>query len=109
MRIPVMFDAILSLRPNSKFATYGDDYSKTVWFVGEDNKPTQQEVDEELNRLISEYESKEYQRLRLPQYPSITDQLDMLWHAIDSGTLNKTSDFYTTIKAVKDAFPKSGE
>ena len=40
------------------------------------------------------------------QYPSIGDQLDMLWHAIDSGTLNKTSDFYTAIKAVKDAHPK---
>ena len=40
------------------------------------------------------------------QYPSIGDQLDMLWHAIDNGTLNKTSDFYTTIKAVKDAHPK---
>lgn len=42
----------------------------------------------------------------LRQYPSIGDQLDMLWHAIDNGTLNKTSDFYTAIKAVKDAHPK---
>ena len=40
------------------------------------------------------------------QYPSLGDQLDMLWHAIDNGTLNKTSDFYTAIKAVKDAHPK---
>lgn len=40
------------------------------------------------------------------QYPPIGDQLDMLWHAIDNGTLNKTSDFYTAIKAVKDAHPK---
>jgi hypothetical protein len=41
------------------------------------------------------------------QYPPLGDQLDMLWHAIDNGTLNKTSDFYTAIKAVKDAYPKS--
>ena len=40
------------------------------------------------------------------QYPSLGDQLDMLWHAIDNGTLNKTSDFYIAIKAVKDAHPK---
>ena len=59
----------------------------------------------EIARLQEEYESKEYQRLR--QYPSLGDQLDMLWHAIDAGTLNKTSDFYKTIKAVKDAHPKS--
>jgi len=53
---------------------------------------------------LAEYNAQEYQRLR--QYPSLGDQLDMLWHAIDNGTLNKTSDFYTAIKAVKDAHPK---
>jgi len=42
-------------------------------------------------------------------YPSIQEQLDMLYHAIDSNTLDKTSDFYTTLKAVKDAFPKPTE
>ena len=45
---------------------------------------------------------------RQPNYPSIGDQLDMLWHAIDTNSLNKTSDFYTAIKAVKDAYPKNG-
>ena len=39
-------------------------------------------------------------------YPEIGEQLDMLWHAIDQGTLDKTSDFYTAIKAIKDANPK---
>jgi len=47
-----------------------------------------------------------YKSQRLRNYPKIGDQLDMLWHAIDNGTLNKTSDFYTAIKAVKDAHPK---
>jgi len=49
-------------------------------------------------------DANEYKYQR--QYPSLGDQLDMLWHAIDNGTLNKTSDFYTAIKAVKDAHPK---
>ena len=62
-------------------------------------------IAQEISRLQAEYESKQYQRDRV--YPSIGDQLDMLWHAIDSGTLNKTSEFYTAIKAVKDAYPKS--
>ena len=61
-------------------------------------------IDNEFARLKAEHDTLEYQRLR--QYPSIGDQLDMLWHAIDNGTLNKTSDFYTAIKAVKDAHPK---
>lgn len=46
------------------------------------------------------------QQQRAKEYPKITDQLDMLWHAIDEGTLDKTSDFYTSLKAVKDEYPK---
>ena len=39
-------------------------------------------------------------------YPTIGEQLDLLWHAIDEGTLDKTSEFYTTLKKVKDDNPK---
>ena len=48
----------------------------------------------------------QYKAEREIKYPKIADQLDMLWHAIDSGSLDKDSDFYTTLKAVKDANPK---
>ena len=52
--------------------------------------------------------NKEYQRTRATAYPSIGDQLDMLWHAIDDNSTLKTryADFHTAIKAVKDANPK---
>ena len=43
---------------------------------------------------------------RVIDYPRIGDQMDMLWHAIDEETLDKTSDFYITLKAVKDKHPK---
>jgi hypothetical protein len=42
-------------------------------------------------------------------YPNIAEQLDRLWHDIDTGLLGnqaKTGDFYLAIKAVKDANPK---
>ena len=39
-------------------------------------------------------------------YPSIGDQLDMLWHAMDDGKLPKDNAFYEAVKAVKDANPK---
>jgi len=58
----------------------------------------------DLSAINAWVKPDQYKLLR--QYPSIGDQLDMLWHAIDNGTLNKTSDFYTAIKAVKDAHPK---
>jgi len=40
-------------------------------------------------------------------YPSLEDQLDMIFHAIEAGTLDTTSEFFTTLKAVKDANPKA--
>ena len=41
-------------------------------------------------------------------YPSMTDQLDLLWHAIDADADLKVkfAGFYNAIKAVKDANPK---
>jgi hypothetical protein len=67
-------------------------------------------VDTETARLQAEYDSKEYARNRQAEYPEIGDQLDMLWHAIDTGDWTaakvKTTEFYTALKAVKDANPK---
>ena len=64
----------------------------------------------EITRLQTEYSSKAYARTRATAYPSIGDQLDMLWHAMDVGDWNikliKTTSFYTELKAVKDANPK---
>jgi hypothetical protein len=97
-------DAVASLYPSGGYSIRGMDYSGLQWHRTDVPKPTEQEIEDEIVRLQAEYEAKEYQRLR--QYPSLGDQLDMLWHAIDNGTLNKTSDFYTAIKAVKDAHPK---
>ena len=49
---------------------------------------------------------KTYAEKRETSYPSLREQLDMLWHAIDTGTLDKNSTFYTRLKAVKDKYPK---
>ena len=93
--------AILSLVPGAQVTVRGDEVE---WINPSVAPVTEQQITAERVRLQADYDAKEYQRLR--QYPSIGDQLDMLWHAIDNGTLNKTSDFYTAIKAVKDAHPK---
>tara|TARA_Y100000593_G_C4230870_1_gene296921 strand:+ start:624 stop:947 length:324 start_codon:yes stop_codon:yes gene_type:complete len=43
---------------------------------------------------------------RLWLYPEVGEQFDLLWHAIDKGKVDKTSDFYKTLKKVKDDNPK---
>ena len=50
---------------------------------------------------------KEVDRNRAFAYPSFTEQLDMLWHAIDANETLKTqfADFYNAIKA-KGRYPK---
>ena len=55
-------------------------------------------------------DTRTYVEKRSAEYPPIGDQLDMLWHAVDTGDWTaakvKTTEFYTALKAVKDANPK---
>lgn len=47
-----------------------------------------------------------YDLQRVNSYPPLGDQMDMLWHAMDSGALPRVEPFYGSIKAVKNAHPK---
>ena len=67
------------------------------WSKGD--KPTEEEIQSKMDSVA-------YARNRQLEYPQIGDQLDMLYHAIDAGKVNKTSDFYKALKAVKDKHPK---
>tara|TARA_R100000353_G_scaffold115257_1_gene82421 strand:- start:86 stop:463 length:378 start_codon:yes stop_codon:yes gene_type:complete len=69
-------------------------------------KPSESDFNAKVKELKDAYASAQYKRNRAKEYPRIKDQLDMLWHAIDAGKLDKTSDFYITNKAVKDKYPK---
>lgn len=91
-------EAMSSLRPNGKWS-----YSPDTGFVWEEGQSETQPTDAEL---VAEIPNIEYKIHRQGKYPKLEQQLDMLWHAIDSGTLDKTCDFYTTLKAIKDNYPK---
>jgi hypothetical protein len=91
---------------NVKFVS-GSDENGTAIFSK--TKPiTYAEALEEYNRLQADYDAKQYQRNRASEYPQIGDQLDKLWHSINADDTLKTqfADFYNTIKAVKDKYPK---
>ena len=40
-------------------------------------------------------------------YPSVQEQLDMLWHSMDSNQFPKSEPFYSTIKEIKLNNPKT--
>jgi hypothetical protein len=102
-------DYLISLHDGQWFGW--KDHTNKVWenliILGSQDKPTKEQCEQGLVDLQQEFDDGSYVKNRALNYPSLGDQLDMLWHAIDAGTLNKTSDFYKTIKAVKDAHPKS--
>lgn len=98
--------ALLSLRPGAEWTLNGDTYAGLVWLDQKQSKPTQEEIDAEIARLQQYYQSIEYQKNRSKEYPLLGDQLDMLWHAIDQGNLDKTSNFYLSLKQIKDKYPK---
>ena len=60
-------------------------------------------------QAVIDNNANKYKLERSKSYPSIANQLDMLWHAIDGDETLKTqfNDFYTAIKTVKDNNPKS--
>ena len=95
----LLTQVIDSLAPLGAKWTVTGNTTDDVWFEKESDKPSESEIQAEMERLQAEYDSNEYQRDR--QYPPIGEQLDMIYHAGQGG-----DKFQTTIKAIKDAHPK---
>ena len=70
----------------------------------EGGKIVEKESDERKNLR----ETKQARQNRKDEYPEIGEQLDMLYHAIDTDSDLKTkfSGFYNTIKSIKEKYPK---
>ena len=97
------YDAISSLVGGN---ISGTDDGKTISYQKNQTPPSEAEIDAEVIRLQAEYDAQEYARTRDQLYPNLAEQFDLLWHAIDGDALDKTSDFYTKLKKVKDDNPK---
>ena len=114
-------DALRSLVPKAKLSIMNEDYDTLNWDEGNtDTKPTKAELDTEIARLDAEYLAKRYQRQRTndvsermsgiqTSYPKLEEQLDQLFHDIESGKFGdtaKTGNWYVGISSVKNTFPK---
>jgi|19_taG_2_1085344.scaffolds.fasta_scaffold15592_4 predicted lipoprotein len=76
------------------------DYSGLKWLSEDIEKPSQSEIEKEIERLQDEYDAHGYARDRQSEYPPIQDQLDYIYH---NSITKWKSDM---IKPVKDAHPK---
>lgn len=96
---PEYVQAIKSLRPNSAFEIEYNKYETLKWYDESIAPPTEEEIKVEYEKLIRDFESKEYYRLRGLTYPSVVEQLDIMYHEGFEGWRAK-------IQEIKDRYPK---
>ena len=96
-----IINSILAINPNAEITVRGEDINSIEWHNGTTPIPAN-EILAKQQELITEYNSKQYQRDRAKDYPSIQEQLDMqYWDKI-----NGTNKWQQAINAVKQKYPK---
>ena len=100
-----VIQAILKINPTAEVSVSGNDINQIAWENGT-TPISKADIEAKMVEVQADYDAKQYQRDRV--YPSIGDQLDMLWHTMDKNTelQHNFYDFYQTIKKVKVAYPK---
>ena len=74
---------------------------KIVFWSDENEKsePTESELESHIEGLKNEWDSLAYARNRKPEYPALKDQLDLMYHDLES--------WKSTILAIKTKYPKT--
>jgi hypothetical protein len=97
----MIIKAIKAINPTAQVSVSGDDINTIIWHNGTTPIPAN-EILAKQQELITEYNSKQYQRDRAKDYPSIQEQLDLqYWDKI-----NGTNKWQQAINAVKQKYPK---
>ena len=89
--------SILAINSKAQFSVNAEDVKQITWH---NNTTPIAEADilAKQKELETAYENNKYQRDRAEAYPSIADQLDMIYHDIDA--------WKAKIKKIKDDNPK---
>jgi len=94
----MIIEAIKKINPNAEVTVRGNDINNIEWHNGT-TPIAKADIEAKMAELQTEYDNNKYQRDRAAEYPSIKDQLDDIYH-------NGVDGWKTTIKAVKDKYPK---
>jgi len=90
-------DAVRALCPKAEFVIRGG----VLEFIkaNGDTEPSDSAIDAKLAELKTAYDNNKYQRDRAAEYPSVVDQLDLIYHSgVDA--------WKAKIKETKDKYPK---
>ena len=91
-------NALQKLNPSNGYSV-GETYESLQWFCDKKDKPTEKEFNDAVEAEKKIWEDTQYQRDREPEYPSIADQLDEIYH-------NGVDSWKAVIKKTKDKYPK---
>lgn len=95
-------DVLYKYYPNAVWRFQGNDdlnYEGLVWECEDILLPTKEELFEKIELLKEEIKNTQYQRDRASEYPSIENQLDLLYHEGYDGWKEE-------INKVKEKYPK---
>ena len=99
----MIFKALSLLSPTAKWMCEGPEiYENIKWLPGDYYKPTKQEIEQKIAELNKQWIDTEYQRLRQPEYPPITDYLD----GVVKGDQQQIAAYIAACQAVKAKYPK---
>lgn len=101
-------EAILRINPNLSFEVENENFDTIKWFnIDPEKNPELIPSKEEVLSLAEQIQKERAHYLpRIKKYPKIDEQLDMLWHAMDSGEIPKATEWYDKIKEVKESIPR---
>ena len=99
--------ALQLLRPTSKisFTSSVESYETLHWKDSDTNPPSKEEVEELVAVLQSAWD--QWAEDRASAYPTVEEQLDLLWHTINNGEqLLKGCNWFEQIRRAKASTPK---
>jgi hypothetical protein len=98
----VIVFALNNLRPGAEWTCDHGTYEGITWHDTVQTKPTKEEIEAEIERLIQQYQSDEYKRKRAAEYPDFRDYLD----GIVKGDQEQINAYIAACNAVKNKYPK---
>ena len=105
---PEIVDAIGAIDSSRVVQVVNEDFDQIIWHNGNTNNITTDQIKTKLAELTTTYDGQKYQNSRANEYPSLEEQLDLLYHDIARDEFGKSSgEWAKAIKAVKDKYPKS--
>ena len=95
----LLTQAILAIKSDAQVSVNAEDINQITWHDDNPTNITNEQILAKQAELQTAYDTKDYQRKRAKEYPSIADQLDDIYH-------NGIDGWKATIKTTKDKYPK---